>query len=104
MITKIGLLGYGTVGAGVAQVLSQEGSLLTQKLGWPVQLVKAVVRDLGAVRRYEASEGLLTTDPFEVVGNPQIEVVCELFGGIEPAKTLVLKALGSGQHVVTANK
>ncbi|MDR1657264.1 MAG: homoserine dehydrogenase [Deltaproteobacteria bacterium] len=104
MITKIGLLGYGTVGAGVAQIVTQEQALLTQKLGWTIKLVKAVVRNPQAQRRFTPPEGLLTTEPDEVVGNPEIEVVCELIGGIEPARTLVLKALSAGQHVITANK
>jgi homoserine dehydrogenase len=104
MITNVGLLGYGTVGAGVAKILCLEGGLLGEKLGWPVRLVKAVVRDTDTPRRFDPPPGLLTDDPGEVVGRPGIEVVCELIGGIEPARTLILKALAAGQHVVTANK
>jgi homoserine dehydrogenase len=104
MITNVGLLGYGTVGAGVAKILTEEPNLLASKLGWPVRLVKAVVRDLKTQRRFGPPAELLSTDPDSVVGNRGIEVVCELIGGIEPAKTLILKALEAGQHVVTANK
>ena len=104
MITNVGLLGYGNVGAGVAKILNEEQALLASKLDWPVKLVKAVVRNLGAKRRFDPPEGLLSTNAADVVGNPGIEVVCELIGGIEPARTLILKALESGQHVVTANK
>jgi homoserine dehydrogenase len=104
MITNVGLLGYGTVGAGVAKILIEEPALLASKLGWPVRLVKAVVRDPKARRRFGPPDELLSTDPDSVVGNKGIEVVCELIGGIEPAKTLILRALDAGQHVVTANK
>jgi homoserine dehydrogenase len=98
------MLGYGTVGAGVAKIIALEESLLCQKIGHPLKLQKAVVRDLNGKREFPPTPGLLTTDPLEVVGNPSIQVVVEVMGGIEPARTLILKALESGQHVVTANK
>ncbi|MDR2613330.1 MAG: homoserine dehydrogenase [Deltaproteobacteria bacterium] len=104
MQTNVGLLGYGTVGAGVAKIISLEDSLLSQKVGWPLKLARAVVRDLSGRRSFPAPPGLLTTDPSEVVGNPGIQVVVEVMGGLEPARTLVLRALEAGQHVVTANK
>ena len=99
MINNVGLLGFGNVGSGVAKVLIEEEALLASKLGWPVRLVKAVVRNPAAARRFTPPEGLFSTDPASVVGNPEVEVVCELIGGIEPAKTLILKALAAGQHV-----
>lgn len=104
MQTNIGLLGYGTVGEGVARIISLEETLLSQKIGWPLKLSKALVRDLTAPRGFPPPPGLLTTNPFDVVGNPDIQVVVEVMGGIEPARTLILKALEFGQHVVTANK
>ncbi|MDR1165913.1 MAG: homoserine dehydrogenase [Deltaproteobacteria bacterium] len=104
MITNVGLLGYGTVGAGVAKIISLEDSLLSQKVGWSLKLARATVRDLDAPRAFPPPPGLLTTDPRDVVGNPDIQVVVEAMGGIEPARTLILKALESGQNVVTANK
>ncbi|MDR1314491.1 MAG: homoserine dehydrogenase [Deltaproteobacteria bacterium] len=104
MQTNVGLLGYGTVGAGVARIISLEDALLCQKVGWPLKLAKAVVRDLSGRRAFPAPPGLLTTDPSEVVANPDVQVVVEVMGGLEPARTLVLAALESGQHVVTANK
>ncbi|MDR2349722.1 MAG: homoserine dehydrogenase [Deltaproteobacteria bacterium] len=104
MQTNVGLLGYGTVGAGVAKIISLEDSLLSQKIGWSLKLSKAVVRDPEKHRAFTPPPGLLTTNPDEVVGNPDIPVVVEVMGGIEPARSFVLKALRSGQHVVTANK
>jgi homoserine dehydrogenase len=98
------MLGYGTVGAGVAWIMFGQGELLSQKVGHPLRLVKAVVRDLAAKRDNPPPLGFLTDDPLEVVGNPDIQVVVEVMGGIEPARSLILRALESGQHVVTANK
>ncbi|MDR1037029.1 MAG: homoserine dehydrogenase [Deltaproteobacteria bacterium] len=104
MQTNVGLLGYGTVGSGVAKIISMEDALLSQKVGWPLRLARAAVRDLSGARAFPPPPGLLTADPYDVVGNPDIQVVVEVMGGLEPARTLVLKALESGQHVVTANK
>ncbi|MDR2368125.1 MAG: homoserine dehydrogenase [Deltaproteobacteria bacterium] len=104
MLTTVGLLGFGNVGSGVAKLIKTEGGLIADKLGWPLKLAKCLVRDLNAARGFEPEPGLLTTDPSEVVGNPEVQVVCELIGGVEPAKTLILRALEAGQHVVTANK
>lgn len=85
-------------------MLLEDQSFINQKLGWPLCLAKVAVRDKQARRLYTVPQELLTTDPHEIVGNPEIRVVAELMGGIEPAKSLILKALSSGQHVVTANK
>ena len=102
--TTVGLLGCGNVGAGVAKMLLEDRDFINQKMGWPLSLSKVAVRDKTARRLYNVPPELLTTDPYEIVGNPEIKVVAELMGGIEPAKTLILKAIASGQHVVTANK
>ncbi|MDR2386658.1 MAG: homoserine dehydrogenase [Deltaproteobacteria bacterium] len=104
MLTTVGLLGYGNVGAGVAKLIKTEGGLLSDKLGWPLRLAKCLVRDVTALRNFDFDAELLTTDPSQVVGNPEIQVVCELMGGLEPARTYILRALEAGQHVVTANK
>ncbi|MDR1486662.1 MAG: homoserine dehydrogenase [Deltaproteobacteria bacterium] len=104
MITNIGLLGLGTVGSGVAKILLEDRTLLTQKLGWPLHLSKVLVRNVGAERNFTPPAGTLTTDPYQIVGQKGIDIVCELMGGIEPARTFILEALEAGQHVVTANK
>ena len=102
--TKVGLLGCGNVGAGVAKMLLEDRDFINQKMGWPLTLTKIAVRDTAARRPFLPPAEYLTNDPYEIVGNPDIQVVAELMGGIEPARTLILKALSSGQHVVTANK
>ncbi len=102
--TTVGLLGCGTVGGGVAKMLLEDNEFINQKLGWPLRLVKVAVRDFADPRGFDVPLEYLTTDASAVVGNPEIQVVAELMGGIEPARTLILKAIASGQHVVTANK
>lgn len=102
--TTVGILGCGNVGAGVARMLIEDKDFINQKMGWPLSLVKIAVRDFSDPRPWEPPTELLTTDAYEIVGNPEIQVVAEVMGGIEPARTFILKAIAAGQHVVTANK
>ena len=98
----VGLLGLGTVGGGVASILlnPQERHPLVKDL----QLVKVAVRDLKRARPVDLPEAVLTTDPTAVVRDPDVDVVVEVIGGIEPARTLILEAIAAGKSVVTANK
>jgi homoserine dehydrogenase len=82
----------------------EEAELLALKLGFGLSLSKVCVRNAAASRNFNPPADILTTNPYDVVGNPNIPLVVELMGGLEPARTLVLKALASGQSVVTANK
>ena len=102
--TKVGLIGWGTVGSGVARILLEEQELIGQKLGWPLELKKIADLDLESSRPVKVDPGLLTTDAAGVINDPEIEIVVELIGGYEPAKTYILEALAAGKHVVTANK
>ncbi|MGL4207856.1 MAG: homoserine dehydrogenase [Candidatus Adiutrix sp.] len=104
LTTKVGLLGCGNVGAGVAKILIEDSDFIKKKIGWPLNLVKIAVRDKNINRPFNPPSSILTENPLDIVGNPDIQIVAELIGGIEPAKTLILKAIASGQHVVTANK
>ena len=98
----IGLLGLGTVGAGVAAILNTpEGR---HPLIGDLQIAKVAVRDLNRPRPVELDPSLLTTDPQEVVDDPNVQVVVEVMGGIEPARTLIMRAIAAGKSVVTANK
>jgi homoserine dehydrogenase len=98
----IGLLGLGTVGAGVAAILNTpEGR---HPLIGDLQIAKVAVRDLHRPRPVELDPSLLTTDPQEVVDDPNVQVVVEVMGGIEPARTLIMRAIAAGKSVVTANK
>jgi homoserine dehydrogenase len=98
----IGLLGLGTVGAGVAAILNTpEGR---HPLIGDLQIAKVAVRDLQRPRPVELDPSLLTTDPQKVVDDPNVQVVVEVMGGIEPARTLIMRAIAAGKSVVTANK
>ncbi len=100
----VGLLGCGNVGAGAARMLLEDGDFIGRKLGRSLRLAKIAVRDLKSRRLFAPPPELMTADPYEIVGNPDVQVVVEVMGGLEPARSLLLKALASGQHVVTANK
>ena len=101
---KVGLLGFGTIGTGVVRVFQKNAELLQQRLGKSVELVKIADLDTTSDRGVVVSEGILTAAVEEVVSNPEIDVVIELIGGYEPAKTFILKAINNGKHIVTANK
>lgn len=98
----VGLLGLGTVGGGVASILlcPDERHPLVHDLN----LVSVAVRDLTRSRPVQLPDDILTSDPAEVVNNPQVDVVVEVIGGLEPARTLILQAIHAGKSVVTANK
>jgi homoserine dehydrogenase len=101
---KIGILGLGTVGAGVWRLLRENGPLIEAKSGVRITVAKAA--DLRAERQGELGipGGVFTVSPDEVVNDPDISVVVELIGGVTAARELMLRALEKGKHVVTANK
>ncbi|MEB3307773.1 MAG: homoserine dehydrogenase [Cyanobacteriota bacterium] len=102
MTIGIGLLGLGTVGAGVAGILATpEGR---HPLVSALALRRVAVRDPSRPRPLELMPELLTTDPLEVVDDPAVDIVVEVMGGLEPARTLILRAIMAGKPVVTANK
>ncbi len=101
----VGLLGLGTVGTGVARVLYSHREELEEKIGAPVVLSAIVDRDLTTPRKgLTLSEIPLTPDSSKVLDDPSIDIVVELLGGLEPARSFILRALANGKHVVTANK
>jgi homoserine dehydrogenase len=99
----IGLLGLGTVGTGVARVLLAKADALERRVGRPVRMKRVLVRDLAKQRGIDA-ELPLVTDPQAVLNDPEIDIVVEVIGGEEPARTFILEAIERGKHVVTANK
>ncbi|BAW80848.1 homoserine dehydrogenase [Candidatus Nitrosoglobus terrae] len=101
---KIGLLGLGTVGSGTVNVLSRNAGEIARRAGRGIQICWAATRDLYKDRSCKIENIRLTTNPREVVINPQVEVVVELMGGVDLAYHLVLEAITQGKHVVTANK
>jgi homoserine dehydrogenase len=101
---KIGILGLGTVGSGTVNVLTRNADEISRRAGRAIRVVQAAARDVARKRNCPTAGIRLTSDPQEVVNNPDIAVVVELLGGQEPARSLVLKAIENGKHVVTANK
>ncbi len=101
---KIGLIGCGTVGTGVYQILTQNADLLEKRTRRKIEIVKIGVRDLKKVRATPIPQNLLTQDIDSIINNPEIDVIVELMGGIEPAYGYIQKAIGQGKSIVTANK
>jgi len=101
---KVGLLGLGTVGGGVVNVLLRNSSEIARRAGRGIRVTHASVRTLNK-KRICPTEGIILTDqPMTVVNNPDIDIVVELIGGTTRARELVMKAIANGKHVVTANK
>lgn len=99
---RIALLGGGTVGSQVARILTDDAGVLADRVGAPLHLAGIAVRSLDAERDWQADPALYTTDAQALVD--EADVVVELIGGIEPARTLILRALAAGTSVVTGNK
>lgn len=101
---RIGLLGLGTVGGGVAEFIQQRSARLTRLFGCQLQLARVLVRDPQKPRSVELPPALLTTDPAAVLDDPAIAIVVEALGGEHPALEYMQRALEHGKHLVTANK
>jgi homoserine dehydrogenase len=100
----VGLLGLGTVGCGVYRMIHEHQEELFHRIGLPIQVEKILIRDIHKDRKIIMPDDLLTTDPEDIVNNPNIDVVIEVMGGMEETKELILRALRRHKHVITANK
>ncbi|WP_027359383.1 homoserine dehydrogenase [Desulforegula conservatrix] len=103
-VINIGLLGFGTVGAGVAKLLFSNKEIISKRLGAELNLKSISDPDLTRDRGIIIPDGILTNDSLGVVADPDIDIIVELIGGVGIAKELVLKAIEAGKHIVTANK
>ncbi|AEG01219.1 homoserine dehydrogenase [Methylomonas methanica] len=101
---KVGVLGLGTVGGGTVNVLKRNAEEIARRAGREILVSRASARHLTQQRICDTQGMSLTVDPFEIVNDPDIDVVVELIGGYDLAKQLVLTAIANGKHVVTANK
>ncbi|MFF4774798.1 homoserine dehydrogenase [Microtetraspora fusca] len=101
---KIALLGCGVVGSQVVRLLREQESDLAARVGAPLELAGVAVRKLGRKRDTDIDPALLTTDAESLVTRDDVDIVVEVIGGIEPARSLILAAMASGKSVVTANK
>ena len=100
---KIGLLGYGTVGTGVYKLVESQKEEMPHKIGANLSVAKILVRD--KTKKRDGIDQSLLTDRFEdIIEDEDIQIVVEVMGGIEPARTYINAALRAGKHVVTANK
>ena len=102
--TKVALVGMGTVGTGVARLLLDHGDRTARHAGCILWLEQVVVSDVSKKRDVALPKGLLSSELTRVLRDPEIKVVAHLVGGVEPARTIMLKLLESGKDVVTANK
>lgn len=103
-IYSIGLIGFGTIGAGVVETFNLNLDLMEQKAGAKIKLKKVVDLDIKTDRGVKIDKNVLSTDVNDILEDPEIDIVIELIGGYEPAKSFILKAMSNGKHVVTANK
>lgn len=101
---EVGILGLGVVGSGTVALLQDNQAEIEQKVGAPIHIKRIAVRDLNKPRGVTVDRDLLTTNPADILDDPDIDIVCELIGGVDPAREFVLRALRQGKHVVTANK
>ena len=101
---SVGLLGIGTVGGGTWNVLARNQEEIKRRAGRGIRIVKVADKDLERARQLVAGQAAVTADAWEVVNDPDIDIVVELIGGYGIARDLVLKAIENGKHVVTANK
>ena len=100
---QVGLIGFGTVGSGLAQTLLDQKDRLFRKVG--TEIVLSQVADIMTDKLPEQFSGVsLTKDATDIFTNPDIDIVVELIGGMEPARTFMLEAIKHGKHVITANK
>jgi homoserine dehydrogenase len=102
MGVKLGILGLGTVGTGTVKLLQDKDG--RHPLLQDIEIYRVGVRSLDKPRDVQLPEGVITTDLEGIVNDPEIDIVVELMGGLEPARTLILKAIENGKHIVTANK
>lgn len=101
---NVGIIGFGTIGAGVVKALLSRRAFLRDKSGVDINIVRICDKDLGAKRSVKVDKKLLTKSISKVLYDPKIDIVVELVGGIKPAKDIVMEALRCGKSVVTANK
>jgi homoserine dehydrogenase len=100
----VGLLGYGTVGASVNRLLEESGDEIERATGHRLRVVRALVRDAEKERGFKAADGVLTTDFAAIRDDPNVHVVAEVMGGLDPAGGYVRELLRAGKSVVSANK
>jgi homoserine dehydrogenase len=101
---KVGLIGFGTVGSGVVRILQKNSRLIEKRMGAKLVVKRIADIDLKTDRGVKVKPGVLTRRAEDVIKDPEIDIVMELMGGVEPAKTFIVEAIRNKKHIVTANK
>jgi len=101
---SLGLIGFGTIGAGLVKLLQESGDLIEKRLGARLVLKKIADLDIETPRVVPVAADILTTKARDILEDPDIQIVIELMGGYEPARTFIIEAMSRKKHVVTANK
>jgi len=101
---QVGLIGLGTVGSGVSKILRERKSFLSDKTGIEINLKKICEKDVSSKKISFSDRQILTKDPYEIIDDPNINILVELIGGIHPAREFIVEALKKGKNIVTANK
>ncbi len=101
---NIGLIGFGNIGSGVVKILRDKKALLSEKTGLDINIRKICDQDITSKRSVSVDKSLLTRNPKDIIEDPQIDIMVELIGGINPAREFIAQALKRGKNIVTANK
>ena len=101
---KVGVLGLGVVGSGTVRILQENADEIAKRIGAKLTVKKIAVRTIDKPRAVDVPRELLTDNPLDVIDDPEIEIVAELIGGVQPAHEYVLRAIKAGKNIVTANK
>ncbi|GAB6991389.1 homoserine dehydrogenase [Paenibacillus pini] len=101
---KVGLLGLGTVGTGVVRIVEGHQEDLSSQVGSPIVIERIAVQNIEKVRNISVDHNRLTENPWDVIRDPEIDVIVEVMGGVDQTKAYILEALERGKHIVTANK
>ncbi|MBO8172563.1 MAG: homoserine dehydrogenase [Bacillaceae bacterium] len=101
---NVGLMGLGTVGTGVVRIIQGHQEDLIKQTGMEIEIKRILVKDINKQRKITVDPAMVTSDPYEVIRDPEIDVIVEVIGGIETTREYILEALEQGKHVVTANK
>src|SRR5438128_11579522 len=103
-IINVGIIGLGTVGSGALRILQENAELIRRRVGVPVEVTKIAVRDLRRDRGIAVPVGMLTTDPLQIIEDPNIDIVVELIGGYAPARDWIWSAIARAKHASPANQ
>ena len=101
---KIAVLGLGTVGQGVAKIIQNNVAKWCDKCGAEISIKKVLVKNPNRIREVDLPPEVITTNWQDILNDPEIKIVVEVMGGLEPARTYILEALAQGKNIVTANK